>query len=78
MKEKINASSNFESSNDFQSGAEETALNLLEGFAEKAVTRDNYLLFSLTKITFGDKAKIIGFGMLGNVWIFNNVEESES
>lgn len=40
-----------------------------QGIIEKSVTRDNYLVFSITKISFGDKSKNIGFGILGQVFL---------
>jgi len=48
------------------------------GFIDKIVSRDNYLLFSLTKVSLGDKSKNIGFGILGNVFIkdYDDIKES--
>ncbi|GAB4025091.1 hypothetical protein [Spirosoma gilvum] len=39
------------------------------------VTRDNYLLFSVTKLTFGEESKVIGFGALGHVFITTKTDE---
>jgi hypothetical protein len=40
-----------------------------DGFIDKIVSRDNFLLFSLTKVSVGDKTKNIGVGILGQVFI---------
>jgi hypothetical protein len=40
-----------------------------DGFIDKIVSRDNYLLFSLTKVSVGDKTNNIGIGILGQVFI---------
>jgi len=55
-----------------------------QGIIEKAVTRDNYLIFSITKISFNDKPKYFGIGILGHVFtndyekIKNSGSESEN
>ena len=51
-----------------------------DGFIDKIVSRDNYLLFSLTKVSLGDKSKNIGVGILGNVFIkdYDDIKESLS
>jgi hypothetical protein len=40
-----------------------------DGFIDKIVSRDNYLLFSLTKVSVGDKTNNIGFGILGQIFV---------
>jgi len=49
-----------------------------QGIIEKAVTRDNYLIFSITKLSFGNKSKYAGIGILGKVFIKNNEEIKSS
>jgi len=49
-----------------------------QGIIEKAVTRDNYLIFSITKLSFGNKSKYAGIGILGKVFIKNNEEINSS
>ena len=39
---------------------------LLDAFIQNAVSVDNYLLFSLTRMEFKDKSKIVGLGIFGN------------
>jgi hypothetical protein len=78
MKEKMTESSNSESKNEWQKAGEAIGMAIGGGIVEKSVSRDNYLLFSLTKITFGDKSKNIGLGIIGNVWIFNDSKFGES
>jgi hypothetical protein len=45
---------------------------------EKSVSRDNYLFFSLTKMSFANNEKNIGIGIFGNVFIndYNEVENN--
>lgn len=43
---------------------------------ENAVTRDNYMFFSLTKVTFKGEEKSIGYGVFGNVFLSEKVEEA--
>ena len=57
--------------------------SLAEKLIENSVTRDNYILFSITKITWQGKSKSIGYGLFGNVFLsekvnkaFNNNEEN--
>jgi len=40
-----------------------------DGFIDKIVSRENYLLFSLTKVIIADKKKNIGIGILGQVFV---------
>jgi tetratricopeptide (TPR) repeat protein len=75
MKEKIEESSNSESKNEWQKAGEAIGMAIGQGFLEKAVSRNNYLLFSLTKVTFGDNVKQIGVGAFGNVFIFEDYDD---
>lgn len=45
--------------------------NLADGF----ISRDNYFLFSLTKVEFQGENKIIGMGILDNVFIRNEIDD---
>lgn len=49
-----------------------------QGIIENSVTRDNYIIFSITKINFADKVKNIGFGILGKVYLndYSSINES--
>lgn len=38
---------------------------------ERAISRDNYLFFSITKLKYNAETKNIGFGILGNVWVLD-------
>lgn len=44
--------------------------NMIESIVESAVSRQNLIVFSLTKVEFNYQSKIIGIGILGNVWLF--------
>ena len=67
-------------SNDDNSKASEEMGNLFAGLfidkmIESSVSSDNYLFFSLTKITKDDKSKTIGIGILGNVFLSKDINE---
>lgn len=52
---------------------------LAEKFVNKMVDQiisvDNYILFSVTKATYRDNTKTIGFGAFGSVYITNEVDK---
>lgn len=62
-----------------QSGRE-AGLDLGQGIADKVVSRSNYLIFSFTEITIGDKSVSAGIGIFGQVFIksFNDIKSSIS
>ena len=43
---------------------------------ENAITRENYVVFSLTKITYEGKEKSIGYGVFGTVILSEKIEEA--
>lgn len=43
---------------------------------ENAVAKDNYMFFSLTKVTFKGEEKSNGYGIFGNVFLSEKVEEA--
>lgn len=43
-------------------------LNVGDGFIDKLISRDNYLLFSITNLNFGGVTRNIGVGILGKVY----------
>lgn len=48
----------------------------IDRIVESAVTSDNYVLFSTTKITWKGESKTIGFGLFGNVFISSQISEA--
>lgn len=40
------------------------------------VTADNYVLFSRTRVTLFGESEVIGFGVLGHVFLSSNLDES--
>jgi len=40
---------------------------------DRIVTRENYLLFSITTVKVGDAKKDLGFGVFGKVWIYRDL-----
>ena len=71
FKEKMANAPKSDSKNEWQKAGEAIGMALGQGIVEKAVGRDNYILFSLTKISFGENTKNIGFGVLGKVFLSN-------
>lgn len=49
--------------------------SLINTLIENNVSCDNYLLFSITKITYKGESKSIGFGFLGKVFLSGKVDE---
>jgi Domain of unknown function (DUF4359) len=49
---------------------------MLDRMIETMVTTDNYVLFSITKIAWEGKSKAIGFGVLGNVFISDEIDKA--
>lgn len=48
----------------------------IEKIVDKAVSRDSYLLFSITKVTSNGKSNmIVGIGAFGGVYISNKINE---
>lgn len=47
---------------------------LINSLIENAITRDNYVIFSLTKITYEGEEKSIGYGVFGNVFLSEKIE----
>lgn len=50
--------------------------SLAEKLIENSVTRDNYVVFSITKITWQGKSKSIGYGLFGNVFLSEKVNKA--
>ena len=61
-------------------GFENLGMLIGSSFAEKlidnSVSRENYIFFSLTKGTWKDNSKIIGYGVFGNVFLSDDVKEA--
>jgi hypothetical protein len=84
VKEKVSAAfeNNNTNGNAFQKLGEQLGQTIGMVLIDKMIKRDNYLLFSLTKSNYIDndkKEKIVGFGILGKVYLFdkfsNNISE---
>ena len=77
VKEKVLAAleGNNSNGNSFQKLGEQLGQTIGMVIIDKMIKRDNYLLFSITKSKYIDndeKDKIIGFGLLGKVYLFDN------
>jgi hypothetical protein len=52
--------------------------SLASKLIDDAITKDNYLLFSVTKITWDGESKSIGYGVFGNVFLSQKVHDAFS
>ena len=80
VKEKVSAAfeNNTTDGNTFQKLGEQLGQTIGMAIIDKMIKRENYLLFSLTKSNFLDndeKEKVVGFGILGKVYLFNEFSE---
>jgi hypothetical protein len=53
-------------------------VKVIDTMIESLLEVNNYLLFSLTKLSYGGKERIIGIGAFGNVWLFADLKEGLS
>lgn len=49
---------------------------IINQMVDMGVTRNNYLLFSTTNLTYEGKSRMIGVGLLGNVFITSKIDEA--
>ena len=49
---------------------------LVDRVIDTLVSTDNYLLFSLTKISWEGEMKIVGYGAFGNVYVTSKLDEA--
>lgn len=64
------------SNNGFEALGSLLGTSLINTMVENGVSCDNYLLFSITKITYEGQEKSIGYGLLGNVFLSSKIEEA--
>lgn len=48
---------------------------LIDNIVDSIVSTDNYVLFSLTKVTWGNETKVIGLGLFGNIFFSPEINE---
>jgi hypothetical protein len=48
---------------------------IIEELINSSISTDNYILFSMTKITWDGESKIIGAGAFGNVFLTKKIDE---
>jgi hypothetical protein len=63
--------------NQWEKVGQAIGMALGQGIVEKAVRRENYILFSITRISFMGRLETIGFGVFGKVWITNKLDKKE-
>ena len=76
VKDKLSAA--FENNNSNGNAFQKLGQTIGMALIDKMIKRENYLLFSLTKSNFLDndeKEKVVGFGILGKVYLFNEFSE---
>lgn len=49
---------------------------IVDELIDKTLNRENYLIFSLTKIKWLDENKTIGIGILGNVYLTDKLDNA--
>ncbi|WP_310378218.1 DUF4359 domain-containing protein [Flavobacterium sp.] len=64
------------SSNGFEALGSLLGTTLINTMVENGVSCDNYILFSITKFTYEGQEKSIGYGLLGNVFLSNKIEDA--
>lgn len=55
--------------NEWEEAGQNLGLMMVQGMVNNMVYRQNYVLFSLTKATYQGETKIIGYGVLGKVYV---------
>lgn len=49
---------------------------LVDMFLDNVISSDNFIFFSLTKITWEGKDKVVGVGVFGNVFLSEKIEKT--
>jgi hypothetical protein len=70
-----NVTKSTKSSNSYETAGAAIGLFFVDALVKNMVHRNNYLIFSLTEVSFQGKSKIIGFGILGYVYVSNEIEK---
>lgn len=65
-----------ESENKFEALGSLLGTSLINTMIENSVSSDNYLVFSVTKMTYDGQEKSIGYGAFGNVFLSSKIEEA--
>lgn len=73
MNKNIQKSVSKSNSNDFEQLGAILGNSLAGGLIENSISRDNYLVFSITMATWNGKSKKIGYGCFGNVYISKDI-----
>lgn len=70
---------NLTGNNDLQQAGQALGMMLGGAFIDRMidnlVSADNYVLFSLTKITWDGQTKVVGVGVFGNVFFSSKLDE---
>jgi hypothetical protein len=79
LQESMNESLN-ESNNDWEQAGKAIGLMLggalIDRIIDNLISTDNYVIFSISKVTWDGKTKIIGIGVFGNVFLTRQLNES--
>lgn len=72
----MNLSNNLTNdSNGFEALGLSLGMSMAEKLIEGIISVDNYVLFSTTNVNVNGNSRLIGYGLLGNVFIFDFVKE---
>lgn len=66
--------SEIDSENGFAALGSLLGNTMINNLVNSAITRDNYIVFSITKVTYEGEEKAIGYGIFGNVFLSEKVE----
>jgi hypothetical protein len=73
LESKISNSSSSDRSDNWEQLGAKLGESIGKIFLDRAVARENFLLFSITTITIDNSKKDIGFGIFGKVWLYHNL-----
>jgi hypothetical protein len=51
-------------------------MGLASNIVDQMVVVDNYIVFSITKLRKGNETKLVGFGVLGNIYFTDEAKEN--
>lgn len=78
VNQKIQSSLSDNGANNFEALGTLLGGSLAGKLIDDAVTKDNYLLFSITKINWDGESRSIGYGVFGNVFLSQKVHDAFS
>jgi len=74
----LEAAGTDDGQNEWQRLGSEIGKKIGGALIERMVERNNFILFSLGRITFGEKSKVVSVGVLGNVIVLKDMGDENS